>query len=384
MQISLKQILVFYFFLCFNITYGLTQKPLSPNAEISVLTCDPGNELYSTFGHTGLRVVDPGQELDIVFNYGIFSFKEKGFYTKFLRGKLNYYLGIQAYGRFLREYNHFSRSVVEQKLNLDSLQRQKVFDFLVNNAKKENREYKYDFFYDNCSTRQRDVFTNTLGIQFSENESDKTFRDLLDEFLPGMPWSDFGIDLVIGSRADKQASDKHQTFLPEYFMKSLEDKEINGSKFINSTRTILDFDEAQELRFQRPWFTPMLVFTLLLVLELLLFFFARKSKWLKIYDKLWFLVVGLSSLLLFVMWFFTDHIATKANWNLLWIHPLYLYLVFKSEHSASKILLIISAVLTASALLGWMIIPQRYHLAFIPIILLLLIKLYRWYRAEQV
>jgi len=379
------QILYFLFFQCL-ITYAVQgQEELSSQAELSVLTCDPGNELYSTFGHTGIRVNDPAYNLDIVFNYGMFSFKTPGFYRKFLRGKLDYHLGIQKYGDFLREYNYYSRSVYEQKLNLDSIQRQQVFAFLKNNAKKENRTYKYDFFFDNCSTRPRDVFVNSLGIEFHEQAKEKTFRNLLDEFLPGLPWSDFGIDLVIGSRADKKATDLHQTFLPAYLMKSLDEKEIGKENFVKSTSTILDFSKEQKQRFTRPWLTPMLFFVVLLLLEILLFFFvSNKNRWLKFYDKLWFLLMGLSSLLLFVMWFFTDHIATKANWNLLWIHPLYLILAFRSRTTAPKIILILSFVLTASALVFWLLIPQQLHLAFVPIILLLLMKLLRWWKIEHV
>lgn len=364
---------------------AFAQKPLSSLAEISLLTCDPGNQLYSTFGHTGMRVNDPGQEMDIVFNYGMFSFNTPGFYRKFLRGKLDYHLGMQKYGIFLREYNHYSRSVYEQKLNLDSLERQRIFDFLVNNSKEENRTYKYDFFFDNCSTRPRDVFTQSLGIEFPDQKTDKTFRNLLDEFLPGLPWSDFGIDLVIGSVADDKASDLHQTFLPAYLMKSLENKKIGEKNFVKSTSNVLDFSEEQEKRFTRPWFTPMLVFIFLLLLEVFLFFFVDKnSKGLKWYDKFCFLILGLSSLLLFVMWFFTDHIATKANWNLLWIHPFYLLLAFKSPRTSANWLLILSAVLTAAALVFWLVIPQQYHLAFIPIMIMLLMKLYRWWKFEQV
>jgi len=385
MRIVTNNIFIILFsFACLSNT-GYTQAPLSNKAAVSVLTCDPGNELYSTFGHTGLRIFDPAQNLDVIFNYGMFSFKTPGFYTKFLRGKLDYHLGMQNYGNFLREYDYYSRSVYEQKLDLDSLERQKVFDFLLNNIKKENRTYKYDFFFDNCSTRPRDVFSNSLGVVFSEEESDKTFRNLLDEFLPGLPWSDFGIDLVIGSRADKKASDMHQTFLPAYLMKSLENIKIGGKDFVKSTNTILDFSEEQKARFKRPWFTPMLVFVLFLLLEFFLYFFVdHNNKALILYDKLWFLVLGLSSLLLFVMWFFTDHIATKANWNLLWIHPLYLYLAFRKPKNAAKWVLILSAVLTGAALAGWSFIPQQFHLAFIPIILLLILKLNRWWKNEKV
>ncbi len=384
MQIQLRYLFSCLFLVVFCITKLTAQQPLSKQAEISLLTCDPGNELYSTFGHSGIRINDPSQKLDIVFNYGMFSFETPGFYRKFLRGKLDYHVGMQSYGNFLRNYNYYKRSVYEQKLHLDSLQKQEVFDFLLNNVKEENRSYKYDFFFDNCSTRIRGVFANSLGIVFSEQESDKTFRNLLDEFLPGLPWSDFGIDLVIGSRADKKASDTHQTFLPAYLMESIDDKKIAEANFVASTDTILDFAEEQKQRFTRPWFTPMLVFIAFLILELLILFFVdKRAGWLKWYDKLWFLVLGLSSVLLFVMWFFTDHIATKANWNLLWIHPLYLYLASKNPLSAKREVIVASGVLTGMALVGWFVIPQQFHLAFIPIMIILLLKLWRWLNSDR-
>ncbi|MGB5383353.1 MAG: DUF4105 domain-containing protein, partial [Lutimonas sp.] len=65
---------------------------LSDEAEISVITCGPGSELYSTFGHSAFRILDPKRNLDKVYNYGTFNFETPNFYAKFVRGKLLYEL----------------------------------------------------------------------------------------------------------------------------------------------------------------------------------------------------------------------------------------------------------------------------------------------------
>ena len=355
-------------------------RPLSSSAQISILTCDPGNELYSTFGHTGIRVMDPQLGLDSVFNYGIFDFKTEGFYIKFLRGKLDYILGKQSYSRFLREYNYYKRSVYEQVLDLDSIDRQKVYDFLTHNALKENRAYKYDFFFDNCSTRPKDVLEKSVGIPFNTEPSNKSFRNLLDEFLPGLPWSDFGIDLVIGSIADRKATQFESTFLPAYFMKALDTRKNGSTDLVKGKSTILDFSKEMQTRFKRPWFTPMLVFGILLCIEVLIFLFVKKKSRLVIaYDRLWYIIMGLASVLLLIMWFLTDHLATKANWNILWVHPFFLILGFRKSYINNRILLLVSASLLILTLIGWSLIPQQFHYAFIPIICILLLKLFRWF-----
>lgn len=369
--------------ICFSFAISVdAQTALSSNSEISLLTCDPGSELYSTFGHTAIRVKDVENKIDVAFNYGIFDFDTPGFYTKFLRGKLDYMLGAYPYDSFMREYRRDKRSVTEQKLQLDSLQKNQIFEFLVNNAKEENRYYKYDFFFDNCTTRSRDLFTSALGIEFSKEASDKTFRDLLDEFLPGLVWSDFGIDLVIGAIADKNCSPYHQTFLPDYMMKAIDD--IDG--VVSDKSFIIDHSAEREKRFKAPIFTPLLLFGILLFFEFISLFIFKtgENKWIYWYDKAWFWLIALSSALLFFMWFGTDHMATKQNWNLLWINPLYLLLLPNRINKIKKITLMALMVCTLMTLFFWPLIPQNFHQAFLPIMIILMIKLIReWSRQKS-
>jgi len=348
---------------------------LSSDAQISLLTCDPGSELYSTFGHTAIRVKDPEQKLDVAFNYGIFDFDTPGFYSKFLRGKLDYMLGAYPYDSFMHEYRRDKRSVTEQVLLLDSLKKQTLFDFLANNAKKENRYYKYDFFFDNCSTRPRDVFESVMDLQLDKADIDKSFRDLLDEFLPGMPWADFGIDLVIGAVADQKATEYHQTFLPEYLMTSLDQKE----GFVANKKVIIDHSKEREERFKASIFSPTLLFGLLLLLELifLLLLKSKESRWINLYDKTWFIIMAFSSIVLLFMWFGTDHIATKQNWNLLWISPAYVLIPLIKDVNRRKQLFFFLLGSNILAVVSWTLIPQNYHQAFLPIMLIMIIKLWR-------
>ena len=139
------------------------QIKLSDQAQISIITCGPTQaELYSAFGHTAIRVYDSLQGIDDAYTYGMFSFNQPNFYLNFARGSSFYILGVQSYPDFRYTSIYYNRSVHEQKLNLSSEQKQKIFDFLQWNAQTENRSYRYDYFYDNCATRVRDAFKKAL------------------------------------------------------------------------------------------------------------------------------------------------------------------------------------------------------------------------------
>ena len=173
------------------------QIQLSNKAEISIITCGPTQaELYSAFGHSAIRVHDSLNQIDAAYNYGLFSFDQPNFYLNFARGSSFYILGVQSYPDFRYTYIYYNRSLHEQKLNLTPEQKQKVFDFLQWNALPENKSYRYDYFYDNCATRVRDVFNKTLKgeVRFDSTyiKTDYTIRNLTDLYLQqqplGRPW----------------------------------------------------------------------------------------------------------------------------------------------------------------------------------------------------
>ena len=206
---------------------GFSQEiQLSPQAEISIITVGQGKELNDTWGHSAIRVLDQSNNLDQVYNYGVYDFDTPNFYTKFARGKLLYDLGKYPFYLFLESYKRQNREVIQQVLRLTSIQKQHYFNFLENNAKPENRKYLYDFFFDNCATKLRDVTTEVLGsnVNYKDEllQDTFTFRDLIYQKLEFHPWSTFGIDIALGSVIDKKATPKQYTFLPEYVYKGFE------------------------------------------------------------------------------------------------------------------------------------------------------------------
>lgn len=353
-------------------------EPLSESSYIALVTCDPGDQLYSLFGHNAIGVVDPEQNLFLIFNYGTFSFNVPFFYTKFASGKLLYKLSYTSYNHFLIEYRREHRRVIEEKLNISQYQKQNIFNLLIENYKPENREYKYDFFFDNCATRISGIFKESLGdtLQYvpSENNEVKTFRNLIDEYLVDSYWSDFGIDIALGSVIDRPATDLEITFLPDYMSEYANYCVINGEPFIKSSRVLVS-DTA--IFPATPWIVrPQIILWFLLSLVMLLTILLRSKSWI-IGDQIIFTSFGITGLVVLLLWVATDHEAMLGNLNILWAHPLYFVFAWLIGSKHKKALKWSSlAILTTNTLVlvGWNIIPQQYHIAFIPFISILIIR----------
>ncbi|NNE78267.1 MAG: DUF4105 domain-containing protein, partial [Pricia sp.] len=307
----LKKIL---FILLFTICiWGYSQKvELSPLSKISIITCGPGNEMYSVFGHSAIRVKDPSQGINVVYNYGTFDFTTPNFTLKFARGKLDYTLAKQSFPYFLLQYEEENRWVKSQALELTLTERQALFDFLETNYLPENRDYKYDFFYDNCATKIWDVLKETYGnkLDFDEQYLDELFthRQLIRQNVPINTWLGFGIDLALGSVIDDKATAKEHMFLPLYTMFQLERAQLSSKPLASSTESL--FETRQEEKFNRfllsPAFWLMVFFLAVLVMTYLDFKNNTRRKWL---DFLLFFVTGVTGLFIIFLWFFTDHTA---------------------------------------------------------------------------
>ena len=213
----------FYIFLsCFILSTTLFSqaKKLSPQAEISILTIAPGTSLNDAFGHSGFRVKDSKYGLDVVYNYGIYDFNTPNFYTKFAQGKLNYLIGKNYFTDFYNSYVRQNRTIEEQLLNINEAEKQKLFNYLETNYKPENRGYLYDFFFDNCATKIKDVtaknLSNTITFNTPKELQPESFRTLIQNQLETNSWGSVGIDLALGSVIDKQATAEEHMFLPKY------------------------------------------------------------------------------------------------------------------------------------------------------------------------
>jgi hypothetical protein len=356
---------------------------LSDSARISLMTVAPGEFVYSTFGHSALRVLDPLQRVDRCYNYGTFDFEQPGFLLKFCRGKLLYFLDLEPYRSF--EYGNLSdrRAMQEQTLNLDKAQRQRLFQLLQENAREENRHYQYDFFYDNCATRIRDIVKESLFHQLNFDSSrlqqGSTMRQLLRPYLNTHPWMQFGIDLVLGLPADRRAAPEQFMFLPDYLHDMFADAKLpNGQALVAGERTIPQQPFGAQ-RWEPGFFErPLWVCAFVALLGLLSMANPRTER---IFDTLFWFVLGLAGLIMALLWFATDHGATKTNFNLLWAMPTHL-LVFWRRRGSEQLrnYFMVMAILAGIALVFWKFWPQEMPVAAIPIAGLVVVKgLWRQY-----
>ncbi|MDX5422855.1 MAG: DUF4105 domain-containing protein [Hymenobacteraceae bacterium] len=357
---------------------------LSPDARISLITCSSGDELYAIFGHSAVRVQDPASGMDIVFNYGTFDFDEPNFYLKFIQGKLNYKLSAAQFSDFVYSYSMDNRSVYEQVLNLNEEQRQQYWNFLTNNYLPENRFYLYDFFFDNCATRIRDgveaTFPNQVAFRIGHLDQDMSFRNLIDLYLVPQPWSDFGIDLALGARIDREASPYEYMFLPDYLSKG-----FASGTILQEGRTVplagapqVVF-EREPIPFERGFFTPLLVWWLFLgIVVALTAFDLVKRRSSRVFDMMLFFFTGFLGVVLFLLWVATDHQATAYNFNLLWALPTHMVVAIFLRRNALRDwvekYMVVTAVLAGIAVLGWWLWPQQLHLATMPIALALVVR----------
>ena len=362
--------------------YALSQ-PLSQNTEVSLITCGSGKDLYSTFGHSAIHISDRTTGIDRVYNYGTFDFDTPNFYLKFARGKLNYMLSVTTFERFMRSYQFEGRWVKRQILNLTDEEKVALYNFLENNALPENRDYKYDFFYDNCSTRPRDVLENILGdrLHYPENPTDsiQTFRNLIDLYLTDLKWSDLGIDLALGSPTDKVASWREKMFLPDYLMSHLDQATVDNGGVqeplvVNTTLVLPENESLTKTDSSNiNW-----IFWTLFAFCILTSFFIN-PKFLRWFDIVFFMTVGILGIFIALLWFATDHTATKWNFNLIWALPTWIWgailLIRKKPNSR---FFKVHAIFMAALLLFWIAIPQDFHTVVVPIILALAARSWSW------
>jgi hypothetical protein len=359
-------------------------KKLSDSARISLITCGPWQgELYSAFGHSAFRVYDPEQDLDWVFNYGTFDFNQPNFYLNFARGKNQYMLSVQEYSRpgtFKDFYISYNRYIHEQILNLNHYQKQRLYTYLMNNAKPEYRGYYYDYFYDNCSTRPRDVlkkvFGNHIHFESEHISGSKTIRQLTEDYLKHQPWGDLGIDICLGLPMDKVASPIEYTFLPDYLEQAFDHAHFGSGRqsipLVKEKKIVYAAaNETHEFSLFHPWF----VFgTLFLIVTLISFFDFRNKKITRWIDYLLFSITGVLGVLLVLLWFGTDHKAAAQNFNLLWAMPLNLYFPFVKDELVRKKYFQVMSLLTLLLLLVWAILPQELNVFLVPVVASILIR----------
>ena len=358
------------------------------STEISVLTCDPGNEIYSLFGHSALRIKNPINGQDLVVNWGLFEFSESQFQFgyDFAKGRLKYYMGIQLMSNFITEYRRSKRGIREQVLNLSNQEKYQIIQLLEENYKPENRKYKYEFFYDNCSSRLRDVIKKVFGENINFYQSPKsnkfTFRETIHLYLESFPWLKLGIDLVLGKKIDKLVSNENLMFLPlnveEIFDKSLVENNGSIKNLVKSKNTLIEsFENKNKLNNIEFYSWILLAITLSLIV-------FKLDKALRVWSSLNLFIIGLLGIVLVFMWIGTDHNATKMNFNLLWASPFHFILIFylikESWNNFTYWYLILSLILIFTTILFWFTLTQEFNSFVKPIILELVIIYYYYFK----
>ncbi len=350
--------------------------------RISLLTCAPGDELYSTFGHTAFRITDSVTLADIVYNYGTFDFDDPDFYMKFTRGKLDYMLSVSTLQQFMYEYQSENRDVTEQVLNLSDSQKISIQKALTDNLMGPARYYKYDFLYNNCTTRARDLLIKYAGLRSEKIlvPAKTSFRNMLHEYLDkgAHPWSKLGIDLLLGSPIDKIVNVPQSMFLPDYLMKGVDSSVQRAEPALVSQKTLLN-KGAQVSAKNYNW--PLYLFGAFAIIIAVISFPENKTakNFTRFFDTLLFFLTGLIGCLLLFMWFGTDHKSCAANYNLLWALPTNLIVslfVWKNPPWLYKYFTA-SAVIYAATLVFWFWLPQQLNTGFIPFTALLLFRTVR-------
>lgn len=354
---------------------------LSDQAEISVITCGPGQEaVFTAFGHSAFRVFDPANEIDAAFNYGVFDFDQPNFYLNFARGKNRYRLAVQDYKRFEYTYIYYNRYVHEQVLNLTQAQKQTLFDYLQWNAQPENQYYLYDYFYDNCATKIpeiiQQVFGDSVSFDGSYISTNLSIRELTDLYLTHQPWGDLGIDLCLGLPMDKKASAFEYMFLPDFVESGFDHAILNGLPLVKEKRIVYS-SKPQE--FKSGVFQPLYIFSVFafLVAALSLYDLRRKksSTW---FDVFLFGSVGLIGVLLFLLWVATDHRAAANNMNLLWAFPGHLIatVAILKNYAWIKNYFLVVLIINVLLLMGWAWLPQMLHYSLIPLVVAISFRCY--------
>lgn len=353
--------------------------------RISLLTCSPGNILYTTFGHNALRIVDPKAGTDIVYNYGTFDFGEPGFYTNFIKGKLLYFLSQESYDGFVYGYALENRTVAEQTLNLTCTQKHRLQQFMFQNIREENKYYRYDFLYDNCTTRLRDLIEQFQDSSYQYGDipqaKNMTFRNGLHYYLDrgDMLWSKFGIDLLLGSVIDKPMNPRESMFLPEFLETAVDGTKSNDVPLV--VRKDYPAASHPQPTIFKPWSSPLLVFTCiaLIVILLSLSVYPLALRMVRTFDTLFYFVTGLLGCLLLFMWLGTDHQQTTGNYNLLWAWPTDLFMAFYLRSSKKWVngYLLLHFAITLLTLLAWKLLPQELNTALIPLLLLNLFRIWK-------
>ena len=360
---------------------------VSDSVRVSLLTCAPGSEIYSLFGHTALRYENPAKGEDWVFNYGLFSFDTPKFVCRLVKGETDYQLGVIPYRYFEGEYAMRGSSVYQQELNLTDKEKENVIRLLRENYLPANRVYRYNYFYDNCTTRARDKVEQGIEgkVVYPESEKMCSFRSIVREYTAGHEWSAFGIDLCLGSEADEPIDERKQMFSPFYMLEYARGAMIHRADtivpFVKEEKLLLDFSSKDEGVFEKdedislpsPWACALIWWVLTFVVTAL---GIKNGKVYWLWDILLFGAQGLAGCIIAFLFFFSIHPTVGSNWLLMILNPLPLlympFMIYKAIKGKTDVFHVINTVVIIAFIILMPIVQQKFNVTVLPLALNLL------------
>lgn len=361
---------------------GESNESAMESVEISLLTCGPGQEVYSLYGHTAIRYQNKAMDTDIVTNYGMFSFSQRFFILRFVFGLTDYEMGIQPFSHFLQTYMAEGRWVKQQTLNLTNEEKFSIVQALDINYRPDNRVYRYNYFYDNCTTRARDMIVSHIQgrVTYPEAKGDATYRSMIHQWNEQKPWSRLGNDLLLGVKADLPTDKAQRQFLPDSLRYDFDHAFIvanDGSKrkLVKSTEYLYlppTADAAKEFPLS-PTACAWIVFATIIVVGLVEWK-TRKICW--GLDALLLMATGVAGLILFAM-IFSQHPTVSLNFQILALCPLSILFAYPTvkklrKHQLHRYLLVWALLVVLMLILG---IFQKYSPAIYIVALSLLVRI---------
>lgn len=335
------------------------------NTEISVLTCSPGDEIYSIFGHTAVRVYNPNTKVDAVVNYGLFDFNQESFVYRFVKGETDYMCGVENFNSFLYSYAWRGSGVKSTVLDLTDAEKERIIRVLTNDLKPQNREYRYNFAYNNCATKIRDIVNFAYsGKCESLLPSEYTFRQIIGKYAENYPWFMFSFDICLGGKDyNTLMTTEEVQFLPEHLDTALNNSLINrdGEELRPNTRQEILLTPADKT-IESTFFTPIVVASILLILSIINIALGSKCRIASnIYSGTLLFTYTIVGLLITFLIFFSEHPFTTWNMNILIFNPLliipFVGLMVKNKGIVFKIanaaLILLSVLFILYAAIFW-------------------------------
>lgn len=353
----------------------------SDSIRFSLVTCAPGNEIYALFGHTAIRYQNFTRRVDLVFNYGMFSFNTPNFIYRFVKGDTDYQLGITPYPYFEAEYAMRGSSVYQQVLNLTQEEKLRLLALLEENYRPENRVYRYNYFYDNCTTRARDQIEKSIDgvVVYPQGDSLKTFRSIIHEYTGGSPWDEMGIDFCLGAEADRAIGNRYQMFAPFYMMNFasrayIDSKDGTRRPLVLSEEKIVDVESETE---PASAITPCMAAALFFIVNLIVGWWQwRKRCILWGWDIFLYVTQGLAGCVVAFLFFVSSHPTVGSNWLLVLFNPIPLVylpvMVYRDLKRKKDYYHLVNLVYLTLFIAVFLFLPQKFNLSVLPLALGLL------------